>query len=88
MVTKRSYPERRGSFGVGFVTEELRRSIRGCEVALSSASAGAWDGKIKNAQKAQDIALRFVRRFRLPEPEANRIHRRIDHLRNLLDELR
>jgi len=88
MVTKRSYPGRRGSFGVGFVTEELRRSIRGCEVALSSASAGAWDGKIKNAQKAEDTALRFVRRFKLPQPEANRIYRRIFHLRSLLDELK
>jgi len=88
MVTKHSYPELRGSVGAGFVTEELGRSITGCEVALSSASAGAWDGKIKNAQRAQDIALRFVRRFRLPDAEANRIQRRIVHLRSLLDELR
>jgi len=88
MVTKGSYPELRRSVGAGFVTEELERSIRGCEVALSSASAGAWDRKIKNAQKTQDIALRFVRRFWLPDVELSRINRRIVHLRSLLDELR
>jgi len=88
MVAKSKDPERRNSVGIGFVTEELRRSIRGCEVALSSASTDAWKYKIKNAQKAQDIALRFVRRFRLPEPDANRIYRRIVHLKNLLDELK
>jgi len=88
MVPKRSYPERRSSVDIGFVTEELGRSIQGCEVALSSASARAWDNKIKHAQRAHDIALRFVNRFRLSEPEAHRINQRIAHLRSLLDELK
>jgi hypothetical protein len=69
------------------VTEELGRGIKGCEVALSSASARAWDGKIKNAQKAHDAALRFVHHFRLSEQEANRINQRIKHLKTLLKEL-
>ena len=36
------------------------------------------DGKIKNAQKAHDTALRFVRRFGLSRPEAHRINQRSD----------
>jgi len=88
MVTKRNYTQGRDPVGIGFVADELGRSIKGCEVALSSASASAWDREIKHAQKAHDVALRFVHRFRLPEPEANRIYRRIVHLRSLLDELK
>jgi hypothetical protein len=76
MVSKRNYGEGHDSPGIGFVTEELGRTIRGCEVALSSGSANIWDGKIKNARKAHDTALRFVRRFRLSEPEAHRINQR------------
>ena len=70
------------------VTEELGRGIKCCEVALSSASARTWGGKIKNAQKAHDTALRFVHRVRLTEQEAHRINQRIIHLRNLLEELK
>jgi hypothetical protein len=88
MVSKRIYGERYDSPGVGFVKEELGRTIRGCEVALSSGSANIWDGKIKNAQRAHDTALRFVRRFRLSGPEAHRINQRIVHLETLLDELK
>jgi len=44
--------------------------------------------KIKNAQKAHDSALRFVRRFDLSEQEAWRINQRITHLKTLLAELR
>jgi hypothetical protein len=69
------------------VTEELGQGIKCCEVALSSASARAWDGKIKNAQKAHDAALRFVHRFGLSEQEAHRINQRIKHLKTLLEEL-
>jgi hypothetical protein len=70
------------------VTEELGWGIKCCEVALSSASARTWGGKIKNAQKAHDTALRFVRRFRLSEQEAHRINQRINHLKTLLEELK
>jgi hypothetical protein len=70
------------------VTEELGRGIKCCEVALSSASARTWGGKIKNARKAHDTALRFVHRFRLSEQEAHRINQRINHLKTLLEELK
>lgn len=70
------------------VTEELGWGIKWCEVALSSASARTWGGKIKNAQKAHDTALRFVHRVRLTEQEAHRINQRITHLRTLLEELK
>jgi hypothetical protein len=88
MVTKHRDAQGRHSVSIGFVANELGRSIKGCEVALSSASAGAWDSKIKHAQRAHDIALRFVNHFRLSEPEAHRINQRIVHLRSLLDELK
>ena len=78
--------ERSGSTRI--VTEELGRGIKCCEVALSSASARTWGGKIKNAQKAHDTALRFVHRVRLTEQEAHRINQRIIHLRTLLEELK
>lgn len=78
--------ERSGSTRI--VTEELGRVIKCCEVALSSASARTWHGKIKNAQKAHDTALRFVHRVRLTEQEAHRINQRIIHLRTLLEELK
>jgi len=88
MASKFTDAERPRADGIGSVTKQLGMGIKCCEVALSSASASTWDGKIKNAQKAEDTALRFVRRFKLPEPEANRINRRIFHLRSLLDELK
>ena len=72
---------------VDIVTEELGWGIRCCEVALSSASARTWGGKIKNAQKAHETALRFVHRVRLSEHEAHRINQRIKHLKTLLEEL-
>lgn len=78
--------ERSGSTRI--VTEQLGRVIKCCEVALSSASARTWRGKIKNAQKAHDTALRFVHRVRLTEQEAHRINQRIIHLRTLLEELK
>ena len=73
---------------VGIVTEELARGIKCCEVALSSASARTWGGKIKNAQKAHDTALRFIHCSRLTEQEAHRINQRIIHLKTLLEELK
>jgi hypothetical protein len=76
------------STSVRIVTEELGWGIKCCEVALSSASARTWGGKIKNAQKAHDTALRFVHRFRLSEQEAHRINQRINHLKTLLEELK
>ena len=88
MVGKRFHGDAPGSAGIGLVAEELRRGIKSCEVALASASVRAWDGKIKNAQKAHDTALRFVHRFRLPGNEAQRINQRIVHLRTLLEELK
>ena len=69
------------------ITEELGRGIKCCEVALSSASARTWGGKIRNAQRAHDTALRFMHRFRLSGREAHRINRRIIHLKTLLEEL-
>jgi hypothetical protein len=76
------------SRSVGIVTEELGRGIKCCEVALSSASARTWDGKIKHAQKAHDSALRLVHRVRLSDHEAHRINQRINHLKTLLEELK
>ncbi len=73
---------------VGIVIEELARGIKCCEVALSSASARTWGGKIKNAQKAHDTALRFVHCSGLTEQEAHRINQRIIHLKTLLEELK
>ena len=73
---------------VGVVTEKLGLGIKCCELALSSGSARTWEHKIKNAQKAHDTALRFVRRFELSEHEARRVKERITHLKTLLAELR
>jgi len=73
--------------GPGMVSDELGRGIKSCEVALSSASARTWGGKIRNAQRAHDTALRFMHRFRLSGREAHRINRRIIHLKTLLEEL-
>jgi hypothetical protein len=78
-------PERSGCACI--VTEKLGRGIKCCEVALSSASVRTWRGKIKSAQKAHDTALRFRRRVRLSELEAQRINQRIIHLKTLLEEL-
>jgi hypothetical protein len=88
MVSKHIHAEGRNLTGVGSVAEELGLSIRCCEVALSSGSAATWDRKIKNAQKAHDIAERFMHRFKVSEHEAQRINQRILHLRSLLDELK
>ncbi len=85
MVSKR---EHRSSAGIHFVVQELSLGIKCCEVALSSASSRIWDSKIKNAQKAHDIAQRFVHRFRISGPEADRVNHRIAHLKTLLDELK
>ena len=74
--------------GVGFVTKELNQSIKSCELALSSASAKAWENKIKNAQKAHYTAVRFLNRFNISGHEAHRINQRITHLKTLLDELK
>ena len=59
-----------------------------CDLALSSASARAWEDKIKNAQKAHYTATRFVHRFNISGHEAHRINQRITHLKTLLDELK
>jgi hypothetical protein len=88
MVTKRIHAERRASAGIEFVAEELGLGIKCCEVALSSASAATWDRKIKDAQRAHDIAQRFVHRFKISGHEAERINHRILHLRTLLEELK
>jgi hypothetical protein len=88
MVIKRIYHERRASAGIDFVAEELGLGIKCCEVALSLASAATWDRKIKDAQRAHDIAQRFVHRFRISGQEAERINHRIVHLKTLLDELK
>jgi hypothetical protein len=76
-----------GSRGIESVARELGQSIKCCEVAMSSASARTWHGKIQYAQKAHDVALRFVHRYRPYGHEANRINQRILHLRTLLEEL-
>ena len=88
MVSKSIDTEHRASVDVSSVTERLGQGIRSCEVALSSASARTWDGKIKDARRAHDAAQRFVQRFRLSGHEAQRIEQRIVHLRTLLDELK
>jgi hypothetical protein len=88
MVNGRIHVDRRNSTRVGFVTEKLGLGIQCCELALSSGSAKAWEHKIKNAQKAHDTALRFVRRFDLSEHEARRVNQRITHLKTLLAEPR
>ena len=88
MVNSRIHADRRKPARVGFVTEKLGLGIKCCELALSSGSARTWEHKIKNAQKAHDSALRFVRRFDLSEQEAWRINQRITHLKTLLAELR
>lgn len=88
MVTKSIDAERRAAADVSSVTKQLGQGIRSCEVALSSASARTWDGKIKDAQRAHDAAQRFVRRFRLSGHEVQRIEQRIVHLRTLLEELK
>jgi len=88
MVTKPTSAEGRNPTPVGFVAEELALGIKFCEVALASGSVATWDRKIKNAQRAHDMALRFVHHFRLAGPDARRIDQRISHLGNLLDELK
>jgi hypothetical protein len=88
MVGKNIHGERRTLAGIGSVAKELGIGIKCCEVALSSASARTWDGKIKHAQKAHDTAQRFVQRFKLSDYEAQRINQRIAHLRTLLEELK
>ena len=88
MVTKPISAEGRNPTPVGFVAEELGLGIKFCEVALSSGSVATWDRKIKNAQKAHEMALRFVHHFRLSGPDARRINQRISHLETLLDELK
>ena len=88
MVNDRIHADRRNSTRVGFVTEKLGFSIGCCELALSSGSARTWEHEIKNAQKAHDTALRFIRRFDLSGHEARRVNQRITHLKTLLAELR
>ncbi len=88
MVSNNSHAERRTVAGIDFVAEELGLGIKCCEVALSSASAATWDRKIKNAQRAHDIAQRFVHRFRISGHEADRINHRMVHLKTLLEELK
>jgi hypothetical protein len=84
MVKGRIHADLRNGARVGFVTEKLGLGIQCCELALSSGSTKAWEHKIKNAQKAHDTALRFVRRFDLSEHEARRVNERSTHLRTLL----
>jgi len=88
MVNKNIHADRRNLAGIDLVAEELGLGIKCCEVALSSASAATWGGKIKDAQRAHDIAQRFVHRFRISGHEAERINHRIVHLKTLLEELR
>jgi hypothetical protein len=88
MTTNVIQSEQRESGRIGFVTNQLSQGIRSCELALSSASARAWEDKIKNAQKAHYTAIRFVHRFNISEHEAHRINQRITHLKTLLDELK
>jgi hypothetical protein len=88
MVSKNIHAENRSLAGIDFVTEQLGLGIKCCEIALSSASAATWDRKIKNAQRAHDIAQRFVHRFRISDHEADRINHRIVHLKTLLEELK
>jgi hypothetical protein len=88
MVANRIHADSHNSAGAGSVTEKLGLGIKCCELALSSGSARTWEHKIKNAQKAHDIALRFVHRFELSEHEARRVNQRLTHLKTLLEELR
>jgi hypothetical protein len=85
---KRIHGSRHDPNGVGFVARELSLGIKYCEVALSAGSAETWRRKIDNAQRAHDLALRFVHRFRLSGHEAERLNHRISHLETLLDELK
>jgi hypothetical protein len=85
MTNNRIPTGRYSKLGAGIVAEKLGFGIKCCEVALSSASAKAWEDKIKNAQKAHYTALRFVHRFNVSD---HRINQRIAHLKTLLDELR
>ncbi len=55
----------------------LGLGIKCCELALSSGGARTCEHKIKNAQKAHDTALGFVRRFDLAEHEVRRVNQRI-----------
>ena len=88
MTNNRIHTGRYSKLGAGIVAEKLGFGIKCCEVALSSASARAWEDKIKNAQKAHYTALRFVHRFNVSGRDAHRITQRIAHLKTLLDELR
>ena len=88
MMKDRIHADSRNPAGVGFVTEKLGLGIKCCELALSSGSARTWEHEIKNAQKAHDTALRFIRRFDLSGHEARRVNQRITHLKTLLAELR
>jgi hypothetical protein len=88
MASKNIHTEHRTSAGIDFVAEELGLGIKRCEIALSSASAAIWDRKIKDAQRAHDVAQRFVHRFRISGYEAKRINHRIVHLKTLLEELK
>ena len=88
MVSNNIHAERRTLASIDFVAEELGLGIKCCELALSSASAATWDRKIKHAQRAHDIAQRFVHRFRISGREAERIDNRIVHLKTLLEELK
>jgi hypothetical protein len=88
MNSKPIHASRHNPAAVEFVTEELGLGIKYCEVALSSGSVETWRRKIRNAQRAHDVARRFVHRFRLSGYEAERINHRINHLETLLDELK
>jgi hypothetical protein len=83
MTTTVMHSEHRKS-GAGVVANQLSQSIKSCELALSSASARAWEDKIKNAQKAHYTAMRFVHRFNISGHEAHRINQRMTHLKTLL----
>jgi hypothetical protein len=87
MASKSIHAERPASAGIDSLAQELGLGIKCCEVALSSASAATWDRKIKDAQRAHDIAQRFVHRFRISGHQAKRINHRIVHLKTLLEEL-
>jgi hypothetical protein len=88
MASKDIRTGQRTSAGIDFVAEELGLGIKRCEIALSSASAAIWDRKIKHAQRAHDVAQRFLHRFRISGYEAKRINHRIIHLKTLLEELK
>jgi hypothetical protein len=88
MASKSIHAERHASAGIDSLAEELSLGIKCCEVALSSASAATWERKIKDAQRAHDIAQRFVHRFRISGHEAKHINHRIVHLKTLLEELK